>query len=166
MAPSHIRTTTTVRWRIVIAVSDRFKTNGPWSNTEMHPTHIGSASAARSTLEASTRGESTTYKVSITTTAGNAIAFLNSKSRRSNTWRPNTGIAEHTIRSAFYHRYYRRLRTIRLMWHMTYCRYSGLRLLSNRTTARATITTFAQHAKRSVSLTFPHCVVISSTARN
>lgn len=73
----------------------------------MLPTHIGSAKAATSTLGALTPGESTTYKVSITTTAGNAIAFLSLKSRRSNTWMPNTGIAELTIRSAFYHRYYR-----------------------------------------------------------
>jgi hypothetical protein len=153
-APPYFRATGTtgVRWPIVIAVSDRFQTTGPWSNTEKRPMHTGSAIAVTSILGASTRSGSTTYRVSITITAGNAIAFSNLKSRGSNTWRPSTGIAERTIRSAFYCCSYQVSEGDETDVAHTYCRSSGLKLPSNRTTARATTTTSAHRAKRSVTL--------------
>lgn len=51
----------------------------------------------------STSGEDTTYEAQFTITVGNVTAFSNSRSRRSNTWRPSTGIAGRTIGSAFYY---------------------------------------------------------------
>jgi hypothetical protein len=53
-----------------------------------------------------TRGDNTTYEAQfrLTITAWYATAFSNLRSRRSNTWRPSTDIAERTIGSAFYYR--------------------------------------------------------------
>jgi hypothetical protein len=53
---------------------------------------------------ASTRGDNTTYEAQFTITAGNVTAFSNLRSRRSNTQRPSTGIAERTIGPLFCYR--------------------------------------------------------------
>jgi hypothetical protein len=92
--------TTTIRWRIVIAVNDLSHTTKHCSSTETLPGPTGSVIHADSTLQTSKDDSSTTHKG----TAAHAIPFSAPPSRGFNTWRAIIGIADCTIKSVFHTR--------------------------------------------------------------
>jgi hypothetical protein len=92
---------------------------------------------------ASMASKSTIYKVAITITAGNVVAYSTSRSRKSSTWRPSIGTAERTIGSAIppsLPSHGRLMRTDAII----HCRSSSPKPACNHTTNRALITTSAK----------------------